>query len=204
MSLITEALELQAKKKPRAIQVEALPPFSSGSPRRLLKPLIWTAGLALAVTAGVWQGPAAWKWVEEAVGILGPRAATAPKAAAPAASALQETSAPLPPAPVQGEAAPSVPAAPEVPLPLVVPFQATDMDEIAAAAQKLKEQREQAVRNFQIQGVRMQGKESRALIDGNPVSLGELVGAEGLKLKAIEPSRILFEDSNGAEYIKSY
>lgn len=92
----------------------------------------------------------------------------------------------------------------EVPQPLLVAFQAADMDEITAASKKLKEKREQLVRNFQIQGVRMQGQESRALIDGNPVGLGESVGAEGMKLKAIEPSRILFEDPDGAEYIKSY
>ena len=40
----------------------------------------------------------------------------------------------------------------------------------------------------------MQGKESRALIEGNPIGLGEAVGQEGIKLKAIERSRILFEE----------
>lgn len=212
MSLITEALDLQAQKKPRAIQVEALPPFSSsGSSRRTLKLLAWVAGLALAVVAGVWQGPALWQYVEEVAGIADPRPVQPPRAATTLetdplpVAASAKTQAPQPTV-AKDSTMPTPPAAQtaEVPQPLLVPFQATDMDEIAAASKKLKEKREQLVRNFQIQGVRMQGKESRALIDGNPVGLGEGVGAEGMKLKAIEPSRILFEDPDGAEYIKSY
>lgn len=212
MSLITEALDLQAQKKPRAIQVESLPPFSSSSSsRRTLKFLAWVAGLALAVVAGVWQGPALWQYVGEVAGIARPkpvqpvRAATELKIDPLPVAAAAETQAPQPAA--AKDATPPMPPAAEaaeVPQPLLVAFQAADMDEIAAASKKLKEKREQLVRNFQIQGVRMQGQESRALIDGNPVGLGESVGAEGMKLKAIEPSRILFEDPDGAEYIKSY
>ena len=218
MSLITEALDLQAQKKPRAIQVEALPPFSSsGSSRRTMKLLAWVAGLALAVVGGIWQGPALWQSIEKFAGMAdgqpvrpSPRTADSEPASPPVPPSAQtqelsraETKNAVPPKDPAKQPAPAVETA-EVPQPLLVPFQATDMDEIAAAAQKLTEKREQLVRNFQIQGVRMQGKESRALIDGNPVGLGEGVGAEGIKLKAIEPSRILFEDPDGTEYIKSY
>jgi len=37
-----------------------------------------------------------------------------------------------------------------------------------------------------------------------PVGLGEAVGTEGIKLKAIEASRLIFEDSTGTEFYKSY
>jgi hypothetical protein len=223
VSLITDALQLQTPKKPRAIQVEALPPFSSKP--RSWRVVAWVGGLLVTVVAGVWQGPVLWNLLEEASGIK--TFQTAPPQAEAKVETKVETTVPavvekreMVPEPVpdalvspssqeptqhlsvensKKEGSPE-----EVLLPVVVPFQTTDMDEIAEAAAKLRQKREEAVRNLQIQGVRMQGKESRALIEGNPIGLGEAVGQEGIKLKAIERSRILFEDPDGVEYIKSY
>ena len=214
MSLLTDALQLQEQKKPRAIQFEALPPFSAQPSRTGIKLLAWILGLILAVGAGIWQGPALWSLVETAMGMQRPTSpknppiplrSTAPEALPPVSGDRHEMLAstkPLPtPAPTQP---PSESATSATLQPIVVPFQAADMDEVAAAAQKMKEKREQTVRELQIQGVRMQGQESRALVDGVPLGLGEAVGKEGLRLKAIEPSRLLFEDPDGVEYIKSY
>lgn len=218
MSLITEALQLRSQKKPRAIQVEALPPFSSQ--RVNFRIFLWTGGVALAVILGVWQGPVVWKFLEQATGVHGqtatPRAAPVPArpeppvtpepAAAPAEPvakpAASEEKNPDPgPAGLLEKATAPVEA---IPQPVVIPFQVADLEDVAAAAEKLKEKRELLVRNLQIQGVRMQGRESRALIDGNPVGLGEPVGGEGIRLKAIEPSRLIFEDLDNVQYIKSY
>lgn len=218
MSLITEALQLRSPKKPRAIQIEALPPFSS---RRVnFKVFLWVGGLALAIVLGVWQGPAVWKFLEQATGMHGLTAAQ---------SVAQAPVRPEPPVTLEPAAAPdekvTKPTAPEVknsdqgpsgllekaatpveaiPQPVVIPFQMADLEDVAAAAEKLKQKRELLVRNLQIQGVRMQGRDSRALIDGNPVGLGEPVGGEGIRLKAVEPSRLIFEDSDNEQYIKSY
>ena len=86
-----------------------------------------------------------------------------------------------------------------------IPFTPMVRDEDPArAAEKKKEELAAAVRSFQIQGVRLQGRDSRVLINGNPVSPGESVGDAGLKLKTVEPSRLIFSDGVGNEYPKSY
>jgi hypothetical protein len=84
-----------------------------------------------------------------------------------------------------------------------VALQNPDTDDLAEA-EKTRYRRESAVRKLELQGVRMQGSESRALIHGAPIGLGESVGVEGLKLKAIEAGRVIFEDPNGIEFFKSY
>jgi hypothetical protein len=84
-----------------------------------------------------------------------------------------------------------------------VALQNPDTDDLAEA-EKTRYRRESAVRKLDLQGVRMQGSESRALIHGAPIGLGESVGVEGLKLKAIEAGRVIFEDPNGTEFFKSY
>jgi len=74
----------------------------------------------------------------------------------------------------------------------------------AQAAEKKKNKLSAVVRGFQIQGVRLQGRDSRVLIHGNPVAMGESVGDDGLTLKAVEPSRLIFSDAFGNEYPRSY
>ena len=80
---------------------------------------------------------------------------------------------------------------------------AKDEDLVQAAAKK-KSELAAVVRSFQIQGVRLQGRDSRVLIHGNPVAMGESVGDDGLTLKAVEPSRLIFSDASGNEYPRSY
>lgn len=91
-------------------------------------------------------------------------------------------------------------------------FQAVDVplvplakdEDLVQAAEKKKSELAAVVRGFQIQGVRLQGRDSRVLIHGNPVAMGESVGDDGLTLKAVEPSRLIFSDASGNEYPRSY
>ena len=216
MSLITEALELQTRKKPRAIQAVDLPPFS----RRpwILKAAAWILGIGVAVVLGVWQGESLWNFVQRTTGFQGTWMNPSPavKKTDNVRSVNPQDKQEVAPSPtlvvgsksLADKTANSVSVRTDVttttiPAPVLVALQTSDSDE-AAEAEKRRYKREQAVRNLDIQGVRMQGSDSRALIHGVPVGLGEAVGTEGIKLKAIEASRLIFEDSTGAEFYKSY
>ena len=216
MSLISEALELQVQRKPRSVQVEAVPPFASRSWG--LKATAWVAGILIAVILGVWQGETLWHFVQKTTGFQAAWASRSPNtkkadaapmieisgerlaepAAAPAVTAksLPETVSNL--LQVRSDLAPA-----GLPTAVNVALQNPDMDDLAEA-EKTRYRRESAVRKLELQGVRMQGSESRALIHGAPIGLGESVGVEGLKLKAIEAGRVIFEDPNGIEFFKSY
>ena len=216
MSLISEALELQVQRKPRSVQVEAVPPFASRSWG--LKAIAWVVGILIAVILGVWQGETLWHFVQKTTGFQAAWASRSPNtkkadaapmieisgerlaepAAAPAVTAktLPETVSNL--LQVRSDLAPA-----GLPTAVNVALQNPDMDDLAEA-EKTRYRRESAVRKLELQGVRMQGSESRALIHGAPIGLGESVGVEGLKLKAIEAGRIIFEDPNGIEFFKSY
>ena len=216
MSLISEALELQVQRKPRSVQVEAVPPFASRSWG--LKAIAWVAGILIAVVLGVWQGETLWHFVQKTTGFQAAWASRSPNtkkadaapmieitgerlaepAAAPAVTAksLPETVSNL----LQGR---SDLAPAGLPTAVNVALQNPDTDDLAEA-EKTRYRRESAVRKLELQGVRMQGSESRALIHGAPIGLGESVGVEGLKLKAIEAGRVIFEDPNGIEFFKSY
>lgn len=63
---------------------------------------------------------------------------------------------------------------------------------------------EEFLRVLKVQGVRLQGGESRILVDGAPIGLGEKVGALGLVLESVEPQKIIFSDASGKKYPKSY
>lgn len=63
---------------------------------------------------------------------------------------------------------------------------------------------EEFLRVLKVQGVRLQGAESRILVDGSPIGLGEKVGALGLVLESVEPQKIIFSDASGKKYPKSY
>ena len=216
MSLISEALELQVQRKPRSVQVEAVPPFASRSWG--LKAIAWVVGILIAVILGVWQGETLWHFVQKTTGFQAAWASRSPNtkkadaapmieisgerlaepAAAPAVTAksLPETVSNL--LQVRSDLAPA-----GLPTAVNVALQNPDMDDLAEA-EKTRYRRESAVRKLELQGVRMQGSESRALIHGAPIGLGESVGVEGLKLKAIEAGRVIFEDPNGIEFFKSY
>lgn len=60
------------------------------------------------------------------------------------------------------------------------------------------------LRSLQVQGVRLQGNESRILVDGTAVGLGEKVGSMGLVLESVGPQKLIFSDSGGKKYPKSY
>ena len=216
MSLITEALELESRKKPRSIQVSDLPPFS----RRpwILKATLWVMGIGAAVALGVLQGNSAWEFVQKTTGFQGDwvNLTTPPKKIdgneSVQASETRESVATS--KPEVGPKSQSQRVADKigirsdamlegVPAPVLVALQTPDADE-SLEAEKKKYRLELAVRNLAVQGVRMQGEDSRALIQGEPVGIGEPVGGEGLKLKAIEASRLIFGDSLGREYYKSY
>jgi hypothetical protein len=128
--------------------------------------------------------------------ITGERLAEAAAAPAVTAKSLPETVSNL----LQGR---SDLAPAGLPTAVNVALQNPDTDDLAEA-EKTRYRRESAVRKLELQGVRMQGSESRALIHGAPIGLGESVGVEGLKLKAIEAGRVIFEDPNGIEFFKSY
>lgn len=63
---------------------------------------------------------------------------------------------------------------------------------------------EEFLRVLRVQGVRLQGKDSRILVDGAPIGLGERVGGLGLVLESVEPQKIIFSDASGRRYPKSY
>ena len=63
---------------------------------------------------------------------------------------------------------------------------------------------EEFLRLLKVQGVRLQGEESRILVDGAPIGLGEKVGSLGLVLESVEPQKIIFSDASGKKYPKSY
>ena len=50
----------------------------------------------------------------------------------------------------------------------------------------------------------MQGKNSRIMVDGVPIGVGEKVGAMGLVLESVEPQKLIFSDAGGKKYHKSY
>lgn len=63
---------------------------------------------------------------------------------------------------------------------------------------------EDFLRMLKVQGVRLQGAESRILVDGVPIGLGERVGALGLVLESVEPQKIIFSDASGKKFPKNY
>jgi hypothetical protein len=216
MSLISEALELQVQRKPRSVQVEAVPPFASRSWG--LKAIAWVVGILIAVILGVWQGETLWHFVQKTTGFQAAWASRSPNTKkADAAPLIEITGERLAePAAAPAVTAKSIPervsnllqvrsdlAPAGLPTAVNVALQNPDTDDLAEA-EKTRYRRESAVRKLDLQGVRMQGSESRALIHGAPIGLGESVGVEGLKLKAIEAGRVIFEDPNGTEFFKSY
>ena len=216
MSLISEALELQVQRKPRSVQVEAVPPFASRSWG--LKAIAWVAGILIAVILGVWQGETLWHFVQKTTGFQAAWTSPSPsekKATSGAGTEIPEAKV-TEQAPAPAVIAKSIPervsnllqvrsdlAPAGLPTAVNVALQNPDTDDLAEA-EKTRYRRESAVRKLDLQGVRMQGSESRALIHGAPIGLGESVGVEGLKLKAIEAGRVIFEDPNGIEFFKSY
>jgi hypothetical protein len=216
VSLITEALELQTRKKPRASEALDLPPFS----RRpwILKAVAWILGIVAAVVLGVWQGETLWHFVQKTTGFQAAWTSPSPsekKATSGAGTEIPEAKV-TEQAPAPAVIAKSIPervsnllqvrsdlAPAGLPTAVNVALQNPDTDDLAEA-EKTRYRRESAVRKLELQGVRMQGSESRALIHGAPIGLGESVGVEGLKLKAIEAGPVIFEDPNGIEFFKSY
>lgn len=72
----------------------------------------------------------------------------------------------------------------------------------------LEQERRNRVENFllnlRVQGVRIQGMESRIMVDGALISVGEAIGDFGLRLQSVDSGRLVFVDSEGQEYPKSY
>lgn len=98
----------------------------------------------------------------------------------------------------------------EVPLGGLKPMK-VELDEAGLVLEKPEEREKKRVdgveaflRSLQVQGVRLQGKDSRIMVDGVPIGLGEKVGAMGLVLESVEPQKLIFSDSGGKKYPKSY
>ena len=72
----------------------------------------------------------------------------------------------------------------------------------------LEQERRNRVENFllnlRVQGVRIHGSESRIMVDGALIGVGEAIGDFGLRLKSVNSGRLIFVDSEGQEYPKSY
>ena len=86
-----------------------------------------------------------------------------------------------------------------------------ELDEAGLVLEKPEEREKKRVdgveaflRSLQVQGVRLQGKDSRIMVDGVPIGLGEKVGSMGLVLESVEPEKLIFSDSGGKKYPKNY
>ena len=102
------------------------------------------------------------------------------------------------------------PALAEVPAGGLQPMK-VELDEAGLILEQPEEQERKRVdgvetflRSLQVQGVRLQGKDSRILVDGVPIGLGEKVGSMGLVLESVEPQKLIFSDGGGKKYPKSY
>ena len=98
----------------------------------------------------------------------------------------------------------------EVPVGGLKPIK-VELDEAGLVLEKPEEREKKRVdgveaflRSLQVQGVRLQGKDSRIMVDGVPIGLGEKVGAIGLVLESVEPQKLIFSDAGGKKYPKSY
>jgi hypothetical protein len=98
----------------------------------------------------------------------------------------------------------------EVPMGGLKPMK-VELDEAGLVLEKPEEREKTRVdgveaflRSLQVQGVRLQGKDSRIMVDGVPIGLGEKVGSMGLVLESVEPQKLIFSDSGGKKYPKSY
>jgi hypothetical protein len=98
----------------------------------------------------------------------------------------------------------------EVPVGGLKPIK-VELDEAGLVLEKPEEREKKRVdgveaflRSLHVQGVRLQGKDSRILVDGVPIAVGEKVGAMGLVLESVEPQKLIFSDSGGKKYPKSY
>lgn len=98
----------------------------------------------------------------------------------------------------------------EVPMGGLKPMK-VELDEAGLVLDKPEEREKKRVdgveaflRSLHVQGVRLQGKDSRILVDGVPIGLGEKVGSMGLVLESVEPQKLIFSDSGGKKYPKSY
>ena len=98
----------------------------------------------------------------------------------------------------------------EVPVGGLKPMK-VELDEAGLVLEKPEERERKRVdivetflRSLQVQGVRLQGKNSRIMVDGVPIGLGEKVGSIGLVLESVEPQKLIFSDAGGKKYPKSY
>ena len=98
----------------------------------------------------------------------------------------------------------------EVPVGGLKPIK-VELDEAGLVLEKPEEREKKRVdgveaflRSLQVQGVRLQGKDSRIMVDGVPIGLGEKVGSMGLVLESVEPQKLIFSDAGGRKYPKSY
>lgn len=98
----------------------------------------------------------------------------------------------------------------EVPMGGLKPMK-VELDEAGLVLEKPEEREKKRVdgveaflRSLHVQGVRLQGKDSRIMVDGVPIGLGEKVGSMGLVLESVEPQKLIFSDSGGKKYPKSY
>ena len=98
----------------------------------------------------------------------------------------------------------------EVPVGGLKPMK-VELDEAGLVLEKPEEREKKRIngveaflRSLHIQGVRLQGKDSRILVDGVPIGVGEKVGSMGLVLESVEPQKLIFSDAGGKKYPKSY
>ena len=229
MSLITDALGLRQKKPAMARPARNLPPLPGS--RRVPAWLIAVGVACLLVVAVFWKGKDALEWLEGMAGIpstdpkaMPARPVPAPVAASPAAippPKPEETSpekslpaaaaspAPAPSGSLMEEAAKLPKAATPAPAGRLEPVVVESADRAKIMDPKVIEQeRRNRVETFlaglRVQGVRIQGPESRIMVDGNLITLGEPIGDFGLRLKSVESGRLVFVDEEGKEYPKSY
>jgi hypothetical protein len=174
--------------------------------------------VCLLVVAIFWKGKKALIWLEELAGL--------PTTEKTLLSPNQRVDASPSPASSISKEAPTVVASPEkirpagtgtksdqvegtVPVAMLQPVVVTSVERVKNMDPKILElERRNRVENFlsalRVQGVRIQGPESRIMVDGTLISLGEPIGDFGLRLKSVESGRLIFVDEEGKEYLKSY
>lgn len=223
MSLITDALGLRQKKSGGVRPAKNLPPLPAS--RKTPAIFLLATGVCLLALAGFWKGQEALIWLENLAGIPSreiPREAAPPPAVSPnevpVASPASEPTSPPPPSPVVAgpgqvnllhSSSGSGPQAGPAALGTLQPVVVESVEKVKNMDPKFIEQeRRNRVENFlaglRVQGVRIQGSESRIMVDGALISLGEPIGDFGLRLKSVESGRLVFVDSEGREYPKSY
>ena len=233
MSLITDALGLRqgrSGKKPtrRASLTPFQKPPSDGRTTRVIAGVVVLLGVGVL---GILRGAVAYEWLEGIILVHPPKleALNSVRPASlevnnqpetlltsPQKDLARQSGDPASPTPSsevarleQGKVVGAEAVSRGVDLVALHPVMVESIEKIRNMDPKLLEQeRRNRVENFllnlRVQGVRIHGAESRIMVDGALIGVGDAIGDFGLHLKSVESGRLTFVDTEGQEYPKSY